>query len=143
MLTLEDKYIVNSNLSELFNILNCYIEVHDSISKISIWRLFSRIDYKSYADKLVSILSELDVVMQTIASSPPFNNSPAIEYSAALAETIRKLHTICDRLHDKTQNRSYSMSEYNQDFAAYNRLVQNYSHSGRHLSDWRLRMMIS
>lgn len=128
--------------------LKRYINIHDEIFVIRkgvigiVKKLFESIDYKSYSTRLsetnselVSILTDLALLdKQDLSDSDSQLKDTLTQFIEDLIKTIRKLSSICKRLSQKADGKTYSINEYNADIREYQNLINIYQAQGINLN---------
>ena len=122
-------------------ILDGYISVHDEFFGRSVLNMFKNINFDDYYARLILVLQDLHDVREYLLSNldsgstgssamDSYVTGLANEYLPALQQTILKLASICENLADKGRGIKYSMIQYREDIAEYNRRVARYVQLG-------------
>jgi len=121
-------------------ILEDYVSIHNQIFKPSLRKViavpgfFKPIDFAKHFKDLGVLTNALEEALST----PDRQYLPPIfsEYVTALFRTVVALRDLCKELESKSEGgtKSYSMSQYNVEVAAYQELVAEYQRIGSELN---------
>jgi hypothetical protein len=123
-------------------ILTGYVRIHDAIFKFSMRRLFKRIEYSSYRDRLDLLVVELDSLerkVRGLSIADGWNRETEFletlrQYISALTYAIGKLSHLCEYLEAISNASPGSLQHFRSEKEKYDDAVRSYADLGRRLS---------
>jgi hypothetical protein len=133
------------------NMLTLYLEVHDGMFAHPWWRsipipgLFKSISFDRYeiqTSKIEEILTKIEGHARDLQKVGTTQEKAYLavlhQYTVALLKTVITLSPVVAGLKAKTDNKSYSMSEYKKNLAAYQEAERGYHAIGEEMNrQWR------
>jgi len=122
------------NAKEIHNILLDYIQIHNDIFSV---RIFRNIDFNNYSKRLSAHINRLNEIIPILDKEKEFDNLLK-KYTEALCDTISLLITICNKLHNKSQGKTglYNWWQYRKDYSIYLKSVKIYKAIGNQVNSY-------
>ncbi len=143
---MSERTFADSIAVEVHTALTSYVDVHNDVFALNLRRvipipgIFESIDFATHIESLIEIQDKLVRVGTVIESANRTEmKNPSVNrflvslntYRTSLLETVRKLVSISEKLHEKEQNSaSYVWDTYQGDMDSYQKSREAYSELG-------------
>lgn len=119
-------------LIHISNALEAICKIEKDI--FSVWGMFKRTSFNTYAERLTIQLVALESIADTISTIEDQRKTIVLDYIIKLYKSTKHLRYICERLEQKSTGKQYDKAEYSQDLELFRYLQNEYMDAGTQMN---------